>query len=700
MRNKKTVLAATCVAALGYSAASFSYDVATHDTLSLLTADKSRIYTDPSLLSDLGFNISTTFRLVDLNGASAGQGDARTVIALAAQLEDYANPALCAYDWARPLNHFFDPQHNGRGLQVGAMLGHASPTWALEDQGEVTTISFLCKAEGGRPQTFSYANAQSDLYTALTAGSAANREAAMSLTLQKLGHVVHHVQDMAQPQHTRNDTHSPWDQADRPWFENYTRRFVSPTRLAAIVAANPYPVPNFARARDYWYTTGAAGPSYVGMAEFSSNNYVSQGTGFRSTGAGVLANPDFPLPDGSGKSVAVRTVTITPRVGSTITAPMAVVTGSIVDGYAYGVQPGKTLATMSVLDKLLAQSGHTRLFTVSSLVFEDQYPTLLPRAVAFSAGLINHFFAGKLGLRRATGGTGWIIDNMGSDALNGSFQMFYETSAGQRSLVPGGVWSGALQPSASTVTLPEPPSGTVKLVAVFYGLIGSESMRRTAGKVVNYLPPPIPCGGNLKRSGDITGLDATVEMGTNSGTVQLSFEAFSIKDSLAVTAMNAANTQLATTGGMVSGLHKKTFTFNSATLGTSKARVRIVGSEEGTLWDVAMSCPGKQLSAADFPPTRSVIFEFGATLSGATGSCQADFFVDGVRVGLAYVSGSGGTGLTQSLTKGAGHGAEFRNFSCTANNNNLLIGAEYTDPSGTVRLQNMNQAGIRLFDVR
>lgn len=385
---------------------------------------------------------------------------------------------------------------------------------------------------------------------------------------------------------------------------------------------------------------------------------------------------------------------------------MDFIIGDVFDGNTGVHRTNRRLAATSLLYTPMGNIGIGGRFSTNEMVFEDNYAILLPRAVAFSAGLINHFFAGKVDVTRPASGPGWTIRNLSGQPMTGTFALHYEDGAQIRyPVAPAGglvsTWTGTLAAGESTPALAEPSASSALLVGIFQGTIGAETtLPRVAGKVITYTPPPVPCGSNLKQSGGIAGLDTVVEMGSASGTVQLRFEAYSIKDSLVVTAVNAANTQLATTSGMVSGLHTRTFTFNPATLAMTRARVRIVGSEEGTAWDVAMSCPGRSLSSDDFPPTRTATFQFGGAFAGAGGSCQASFYVDDQYVGVAYVSASGGTTLTKALTKGPGHGAEFRNFSCTANNTNLTLGAQYTDPGGTVRLQNMNQTGIRLFDVR
>lgn len=203
----------------------------------------------------------------------------------------------------------------------------------------------------------------------------------------------------------------------------------------------------------------------------------------------ILPDPNYALPsgtnaDGSQKSiVTLPQYRVTNMDGSVDEGPLNVVIGDVYDGYAFGHRTGKILATTSLLDKHLFEAQRSRVFAVNGAVFEDNYSILLPRAVSFSAGIINHFFAGQLGLRRASSGSGWIIDNFGAEAMNGNFSLYRENASQQRAIVPSGVWGGSLAVGQSTPTLPEPPSGTTKLIAVFNGTIGSEtSLNRVAGK--------------------------------------------------------------------------------------------------------------------------------------------------------------------------------------------------------------------------
>jgi hypothetical protein len=310
-----------------------------------------------------------------------------------------------------------------------------------------------------------------------------------------------------------------------------------------------------------------------------------------------------------------------------VSGPISVVTGPIFDGYAFGSQPNKVLAAQSLLDRLLQQVGHNKLFGVNSYVYDNQYPVLLPRAVSFSAGLINHFFAGKLSVSRVSSGSGWSIKNDAAEAMSGQFELYYEIASGQRAPVPGATpWVGTLASGQSTPTLPEPPSSTIKIVAVFFGSIGSETIPRAAGRVTDYAAPPVACAGSRTNSGGSSGLEYVHELGTTAGQVQLEFEAYGIPDAITMWSENSARTRLNGSTGQVSGFHQYTYNFNPAALGSTKVRVRVDGNTDtGTMWVATLGCPGQNLGngqRGDYPRV-TVNFTFGQPLSGAMGTCDA-----------------------------------------------------------------------------
>ncbi|MBZ0092496.1 MAG: hypothetical protein K8F27_09780 [Sulfuricellaceae bacterium] len=243
------------------------YEVKTHEDLSENAATIS-VLGQGDVLTDLGlqpFNANQIFP-----GSDNSTRIIKDLFRFGASFEDNASLAC-------PRNHFYNPL-NGQPLTVkGISLGNASPDWALED---ATNI-------GG--QDFSLKDAREYLYKALTLSASADREKNFGLTFQTLGMVIHHIQDMAQPQHVRNDPHM-----DRlslgglnPLYSpSVYERF---TDLPVVRGGLPFtgyaPVystadsATFNNPRNFWTkTTG------VGLAQFTNANFVSAGTNFDNPG--------------------------------------------------------------------------------------------------------------------------------------------------------------------------------------------------------------------------------------------------------------------------------------------------------------------------------------------------------------------------------------------------------------------------------
>jgi hypothetical protein len=90
-----------------------------------------------------------------------------------------------------------------------------------------------------------------------------------------LGHVIHHVQDMAQPQHARADAHLPFI----PWeYSRYEKHVEACDNAILQAVGDDYPIPTgFAEAQDFWSTMleGTQTTGGMGLAEFTNQNFVS-----------------------------------------------------------------------------------------------------------------------------------------------------------------------------------------------------------------------------------------------------------------------------------------------------------------------------------------------------------------------------------------------------------------------------------------
>jgi len=170
---------------------SLAYEINTHIKLSDEAVNASTLSKDQATLTSLGLKSVDDKKDVFPNSKDPNKPrTVRELIQDGADFEDDTDPIK------RPLNHFFDPIRNKPLNIIGVpLLNETSPDWALEDNKEITK------------QAFSFKDARDYLYKALILSTKDARKKHFALTFQTLGQVIHHIQDMAQPQHVRNDQH-------------------------------------------------------------------------------------------------------------------------------------------------------------------------------------------------------------------------------------------------------------------------------------------------------------------------------------------------------------------------------------------------------------------------------------------------------------------------------------------------------------
>lgn len=175
----KRLLIVVVVVAL--APASWAYEPSTHEDMSENAVRASVLFKDAGLLTSLGIK--------DLKESFPNsKGDKADIIELV------RNGTRFEDGGSRSVNHFYDPVHNVP-LSVPLLTASMSPDWAMKDRGDV------------QGQDFSYKHARQSFYDALTKGTKDERDQNFGKVFETLGHIIHHIQDMAQPQHVRNDPH-------------------------------------------------------------------------------------------------------------------------------------------------------------------------------------------------------------------------------------------------------------------------------------------------------------------------------------------------------------------------------------------------------------------------------------------------------------------------------------------------------------
>jgi hypothetical protein len=472
----------------------FAYNTDVHSTMSLEALTASSLQTDPSLLQDLGVDSTQQFKNSDGVSHNFSQ-----LIQDGAVFED---------NLPRPINHFYNPR-NQEPLTVPALPfpldgNSTSPDWALEDNGD--------RSLPGYDQKFSYKDAKGYFYKAVTQKARLDRNDNFGLLFESIGHVMHHIQDMAQPQHVRNDEHLEFSwyieggicRLSIDWCSKYYFQIKNPSLYEALTSKMYLPLAGYApvypnsadltifnKPRKFWDNSGnqSGGDNKLrGLADFTNLNFLSAGTNFN--------RPDlFGLPhfDPTYKSVekieelCANDPTACPN--SNLKGNMTFYGNDVYDANTGETKQNRRASSKSFFDADLTKKGKKSVFTLNRFNFEAAHTFLIPRAVGYSAGLINYFFRGRIDFLPDPDNPGmYIIKNLGPEDMDGTFTLYYDDNDGNRIPVSDGVWQRKIlanpqgldsinnksDPVTFTPPTDPPPAIPGEYMLVFNGDMGQE----------------------------------------------------------------------------------------------------------------------------------------------------------------------------------------------------------------------------------
>jgi len=423
------------------------------------------------------------------------------------------NGAIYEDDDIRSLQHFYDPENDRalKALGLEFLLSiNKSPDWSLEDNFDITDPD----------QDFSYKSAVVSYFKALTAETEGEQNTNWGKTFESLGRIIHHIQDMAQPQHVRNDVHCPivgcaavhvlsigtLGAYDPSYYENYTAKHIR-TGVgvpSSIDIKKGYPIPEFDTAREFW-----ASPDDKGLADFTNQNFVSKDTNFNIKNSALSTNALYDLP---APRLTRNQETLTNLLndgGATCqelldTGPIDLPAGAdcIVEFIETSISDNKNptyngvnmrAASLSLYDEYLDKYNILDLQIEpeeNHLVDIDEVPTLnrfnydaahqylIPRAVAYSAGLINHFFKAKFEVTVDNVNKEVVFKNLSGEVMNGEFLLYVETPDTKlRSLHQTWDANGLAYNSelSATVSVSGLTQYDQKLMFIYRGNLGNES---------------------------------------------------------------------------------------------------------------------------------------------------------------------------------------------------------------------------------
>jgi hypothetical protein len=406
----------------------------------------------------------------------------------------------------RPYRHFHNPlsQYNtDQWVTAPAPYYHAG----LDDYFylyHVTGESAIHWVQDGENQLaydgedWSWQNTRTHYYIALTSQTKTVRDAELAQTFVGIGHVIHLLQDMSQPAHVRDDAH-PEDAfgafqtpfgifrwVDR--LENWAYVHQNNSVLDDINLPPFFPTvsttnsigPGLVPITAFWDTDAYTGSSPVsqietniGLAEYTNSNYFSDDT----------INPssswhNFPFPSKTPANYGIcfgRLPTSNVYQRAYLGRQFCNADGTARDHFA----------AISLMNYQTNQPD-LRYYVLDDNVYADYAKDLLPRAVGYSASLINYFFRGNLVLEGAgidsNGNYSYRIENRSPEALNsGTLEVYYDKIDDTRLLlasIPIGTPIATGQVSGSflfnTVTPPTDNKTPGRYWIVFEGKLGGE----------------------------------------------------------------------------------------------------------------------------------------------------------------------------------------------------------------------------------
>jgi hypothetical protein len=458
---------------LGMVEAVHSYQPETHRAISTTAVDRSNL----DLILKTQFGVDEGIRFA-INGEIV-----RAWIGIGANLED-APPV-------RSLNHFHSPLRPW--ADAGGPLGQSSVYWQQNPN----------QGLGG---TWSWPVARQRLLDFLTLPGPAAREQALADTARALGQVIHLVQDAASPAHTREDPHLIHDgyearieelraSLDATLRSRFASLLAAPSTLPATSIFTstgdpqaPGPVARLIDSDGYRGTvqTYAIG-AQAGLSEYTSGGYVSDDTIFLG----------FALP----RRESLGPATFDPPVDT----PGA-------RRYFPKTTDGDTIAHFvaegALYERLLFRGQLVGGFILDDRVYEDYAAQLIPRAVGYSAGLLDYFFRSNFdfavdvsssdpGKRLLTIS---IPPVLSAETMDGTFTLYAEDRDGRRSAVPGASLTTVLSRGALAQTVFTPVAGVRAYVLVFRGGLGNEP-----GAVTGKVKPMGPFVSVLQATAEFAG---------------------------------------------------------------------------------------------------------------------------------------------------------------------------------------------------
>lgn len=365
--------------------------------------------------------------------------------------EDYPEFFL-AIPYRRSFNHFHDP------LTDKGFTGLAD-IWFLT--GESSIIWFQLPISEQYDGDYSWHDVRRYFHLALTHPEKDVREDYFAHMFRGLGQLMHLVEDLSVPAHTRNNSHvlsapyEDWAKANiklnpsngeitidgepleikdnGAHFFSYSYLLQTPggfpgaeVPVANLMDTNLYCMDQQQHSEpDPGVTVGQVdGFSAIGLSEYTNANFLSAGKMFG----------DYPYPKAEHCEIRLEN----PPDDGIPDLDRQYLSSSI--GH-----PGERiehLAVVGYLDhfrKLHFPQVSSEMLCVGldAACHKEYAQKLIPRAVGYSAGLLKYFFRGDISLipDEESSDLGFVVENNSDEEISGNFRLYYDAADGYRKLI-------------------------------------------------------------------------------------------------------------------------------------------------------------------------------------------------------------------------------------------------------------------------
>lgn len=374
-------------------------------------------------------------------------------------------------DGLRCRKHFHDPlkPFESAGLNSAGLQSQSSVLWAQDIDNE-----------------WSWQEARDDYRLGLTSSIKEEREESLGNCFRALGQIMHLLADSSVPAHVRNDIHVlPFFEGEEgisqigistyeTWCEfNYkkiTRGCDPPDTSIFQLSSDPKLAP-ITNIWDAYPLTGyrPAGPR--GLAEYTNYNFLSLDT--------VFKDYDHPTND------AIVCTECAAEDGKY--DYVCYYQGQTSDGKQINHLAAAGLLRAEIIEKMFEEGRIDLEATLDDNCFKEYADILVPKAVGYSAALLDYFFRGRLEVEFID--EGFKVTNRSQEALdNGSFELYYDNADDNRkniSILSGAEVTALAPDDNKTIAFDTPSDLGVdgSYVLVYKGGLGDET-DAIVGKVI------------------------------------------------------------------------------------------------------------------------------------------------------------------------------------------------------------------------